>query len=71
MNLESRTSKLHRIDITPLVNPLEEIMKKETRNNKKDLFKALTPEQAATINGGKHGADDPAGDVKGEGVGHP
>ena len=33
-------------------------MKKESRKDKKELFKALTPEQAATINGGKHGADD-------------
>ncbi len=46
-------------------------MKKETHKDKKELFKALTPEQAATINGGKNGADDPAGHVKGEGVGHP
>lgn len=44
-------------------------MKMETRNNKKDLFKAMTPEQAATVNGGRRGrgADDGAGHVRGGG----
>jgi hypothetical protein len=39
--------------------------------SKKELFVEMTPEQAAAINGGKHGADDAPGDVKGEGIGHP
>lgn len=39
-------------------------MKNETRNNKKDLFRAMTPEQAATVNGGRQGVDDPAGHVR-------
>ncbi len=29
--------------------------------SKKELFVEMTPEQAAAINGGRHGADDPAG----------
>jgi hypothetical protein len=35
--------------------------------SKKELFIEMTPEQAAAINGGKHGADDPAGDDRGRG----
>jgi hypothetical protein len=58
------SSQASSIDITHLLNPLEEIMKNETRNNKKDLFRAMTPEQAATVNGGRQGVDDPAGHVR-------
>jgi hypothetical protein len=43
----------------------------KTQKSDKKQFVEMTPAQAAAINGGRKGADDPAGDVKGEGVGHP
>jgi hypothetical protein len=32
--------------------------------SKKELFVEMTPEQAAAINGGRHGADDGPGHVR-------
>jgi hypothetical protein len=50
----------------------EKPMKTELKN---DLLIELTPQEAATIKGGRHGADDPAGDDRGgrgkdDGPGH-
>jgi hypothetical protein len=40
-------------------------------NSNNELLVELTPQEAAAINGGKNGADDPAGDNRGRGKDDP